>query len=155
MTIIGFNFSKLLAEQRRAAKGTLKIGTNVKLDDVHQTDLSFDDERGAIKVAFTYIVTYDPDIGGVELKGDILFMQEKKVIGALVKDWGAKKSLPKKLSSALVNAIMQKCTLQAIIMTRDIGLPPPMPMPKLKSSSKVKVKEDEHKPSPPVKKKKK
>ena len=142
LTIIGFNFSKLLAQQKKPAKGNLKIGTNVKIDSLERSNLVFDNDRGAVKVTFTYKVNYDPDIGTIELQGDIMFMQEKKVVDQLLKEWEEKKTVPKKVSSSLVNSIMQKCTIQAMIMTKDIGLPPPMPMPKVKSSGKnVKVDE--------------
>ena len=150
MTIIGFNFSKLLAQQKRAAKGSVKIGTNVKLDAVEKTNMAFDKDKAALKAAFTYKVSYDPDIGTIEFQGDILFLQETKVIDSLVQEWSKKKALPKKFSTALINAIMQKCTIQALIMSKDIGLPPPMPLPKIKSQTKVKV--EEEKPAPVPKK---
>lgn len=150
MTIIGFNFSKLLAQQKKAAKGSVKIGTNVKLDAVEKTNLLFDKDKAALKAMFTYKVTYDPDIGTIEFQGDILFMQEAKVIDTLVAEWDKKKALPKKFSTALINAIMQKCIIQALIMSKDIGLPPPMPLPKVKAQAKVKV--DEEKTAPVLKK---
>ena len=149
MTIIGFNYSKLLAQQKKPAKGNLKIGTNVKIDSLEKSNLAFGDDRSAVKVSFTYTVKYDPDIGSIELQGDIMFMQEQKVIDKLLKDWQEKQQLPKKVSSNLVNSIMQKCTIQAMIMTKDIGLPPPMPMPKVKSSTK-KVKVDENAEAQPA-----
>lgn len=142
MTIIGFNFSKMLAQQKKAAKGNLKIGTNVKIDGLEKTSLVFDKERMALKLNFTYNVRYDPDIGGVELQGDILFLQEKKVAEGLLAEWEKKKALPKKVSSGLVNAIMQKCVVQALILTKDIGLPSPLPLPKVKEMTKVQVAEE-------------
>ncbi len=146
MTIVGFNFSKIHAEHKKAAKGDLKIGTNIRFDGVDQTKLAFDNERAAVKVTFTYGVSYEPAIGVIQLQGDVLFMQEKKVIDVIIKGWEEKKALPKKISTALVNAIMQKCTIQSIIMARDIGLPPPMPMPKVKAPE-VNIKEPQKAPA--------
>ena len=145
MTIIGFNFSKLLAQQKKAAKGSLKIGTNVKLDAIERTNMAFDKDKAALRAAFTYKVTYDPDVGAIEFQGDLIFLEEAKVIESLVKEWNEKKALPKKFSTALINAIMQKCVIQALIMAKDIGLPSPMPLPKVKTQTKVKV--DEEKPA--------
>lgn len=150
MTIIGFNFSKLLAQQKKAAKGSLKIGTNVKLDAVEKTNLAFDKDKAALKATFTYKVTYDPDIGTIEFQGDILFLEAAKIIETLLQEWNKKKELPKKFSTALINAIMQKCIIQALIMSKDIGLPPPMPLPKIKAQTKVKV--EGEKPVPVAKK---
>lgn len=151
MTIVGFNFSKLFAQQKKAAKGNLKIGTNVKIESVVKTNLAIGKDRATVKLSFTYNVVYDPDIGNLELQGDVLFMQEAKVIEELLTEWEKKKSLPKKFSSAIVTQIMQKCTIQALIMTKDIGLPPPIPLPKVRSSP-VTVKADDVKdiPTTPV-----
>jgi len=156
MTIVGFNFSKLFAQQKKAAKGNLKIGTNVKVEDVQKTNLAIGKEKATVKISFTYNVIYDPDIGGLELQGDVLFMQEEKLIDAVMDEWEKKKSLPKKISVGIVTQIMQKCTIQALVMTKDIGLPPPMPLPKVKSAP-MKVKADDVKdiPATPVQEPKK
>lgn len=144
MAIVGFNFSKLFAEQHKAAKGNLKISTNVKFESVEKTTLALGDDKSTLKVAFTYTVAYDPKVGSIELQGDLLFMQDVKLIEAVLAEWDKKKTLPAKVSKVLVNNIMQKCTIQALIMTKDIGLPPPMPLPKVKSSPvKVKAEEEE------------
>ena len=132
MTIIGFNFSKILAHHKKPAKGNVKVGTNVKLDAVEKANLSFEKDKAAIRTVFTYKVTYEPDIGGVEFQGELLFLQEAKIVDSLLKEWEEKKALPKKFSTDLINAIMQKCIIQALIMSKDIGLPPPIPLPKLK-----------------------
>ena len=155
MTIVGFNFSKLFAQQKKAAKGNLKIGTNVKIDDVQKTKLAIGKDRATVKISFTYNVNYDPDIGGLELQGDVLFMQEEKVIDAVMAEWEKKKALPKKLSAPIVTQIMQKCTIQALVMTKDIGLPPPLPLPKVKAAP-VKVNAEDVKdiPKAPVEEKK-
>ena len=155
MTIIGFNFSKMLAQQKKAAKGSLKIGTNVKIDSLEKTSLVFDKERTALKLGFSYQVKYDPDIGGVDLQGDILFLQENKVAETLLAEWAKKKALPKNVSSSLVNAIMQKCVVQALILTKDIGLPSPLPLPKVKETTKVNVPEESVPVAKPAAKKKK
>jgi hypothetical protein len=93
--------------------------------------MSFDQQRSAVKISFTYTVSYDPDIGSIELAGDILFLQEQAVIQAILDEWTKRKALPKKLSAPLVSAIMQKCVIQALILTKDIGLPPPIPLPRV------------------------
>jgi hypothetical protein len=149
MTIVGFNFSKILAQQKKATKGNLKIGTNVKIDVVEKTSLGFDKDRSALRAGFTYKVTYEPEIGIIEFQGDILFMESQKIIDELVSEWNAKKQLPKKFSAALMTTIMQKCIIQALVISKDIGLPPPIQLPK------VKVAEEEEAPKPAVKSAKK
>lgn len=137
MTIIGFNFSKLHAEQLKPHKKGIKISTNIKIDDLAKTKLSFDKEKGALKASFAYEVNYS-DVGTIVLAGDVLVMQEIKIIDSILEEWKEKKTIPKALSTALMTHIMNKCAVQAIIMAKDIGLPSPIPMPRFKSPTQTK-----------------
>ncbi|MBN1274829.1 hypothetical protein JXA12_00845 [Candidatus Woesearchaeota archaeon] len=141
MTIIGFNFSKLYAVHKKASKGDVKVATNIKIDAIEKTSINIDESKLALKASFTYTIKYDPDIGSLELQGDLLFVQETKVAEAFLAEWEKKRSMPRKASSAIVNAILPKCVVQALIMTKDIGLPSPIPLPRMKSSN-VKVEKD-------------
>ena len=132
-TIIGFSFTKLHAQQKTLAKGSLKIKNNIKLTGLEKTSLSFDENKQALKTLFTYGVTYEPQIGELEFAGDILFLASKDEATALIETWNKKKELPQKLATSLIQNIMQKCTIQAMIMARDIGLPSPVPLPKFKT----------------------
>lgn len=138
MTVVGFNFSRIHAQQKKAVKGDVKIGTNVKIDNVQKTNMVFDQTRSTIKVSFTYSVTYSPEVAEIQLQGDILFMQEQKLIDAVLKEWDEKKKVSARLSGILMNAIMQKSTIQAIVLSRDLGLPAPVPLPKVQQQKVTK-----------------
>lgn len=139
MTIIGFNFSKLHAEQLKPHKKGIKISTNIKIDNLSKTKLSFDKTKGAVKASFSYEVQYG-DVGTILLAGDVLEMQEIKVIDSILEEWKEKKTIPKALSTALMTQIMNKSAVQAIILAKDIGLPSPIPMPKFKSKAAAQTK---------------
>jgi len=136
MTIIGFAFTKIYAEQKKPSKGNIKISNNIKIEGLEKTNLIFDDKRVALKALFTYKVTYQPAVGSIELQGDILFLQETKQAEALIKEWNNKKALPKKLSASLITHILQKCHVQALILTKDINIPPPIPLPRVTPTRK-------------------
>ena len=133
MAIIGFNLSKINAELKKKEKGGVKINTNIKINSLDKASIALDEKMGALKANFTYTVSYDPGVGLIELQGDILSMQENKTVDAVVKEWNEKKSVPRKLTTILMTHIMQKCSMQALIMARDVSLPPPVPLPKFKA----------------------
>ncbi len=133
MTIIGFTFNKLSAFKKTVAKGSVKISTNVKITGLEKTNLIFDNKRVALKALFAYKVVYEPEIGGLEFEGDVLFLQDKKSADDVLKQWKDKKTIDRKLSAAIVSHILQKCAVQSLVLARDVGLPAPIPLPKVKA----------------------
>lgn len=156
MTIVGFNFSSMNATREKNPVKELKIGTNIRLDKVEKTNLAFDEKRGTLKISFTYTINYDPGVGQIVLSGDVLTMQENKTVEALLKEWKEKKTVPPKFSRMIMQHLMQKCSVQGIIMSRDVGLPAPVPMPRFKTPTAVKKSATTPAPKPaatPAKKK--
>lgn len=135
MTVIGFSFTKLTAELKKPSKGNLKVNSHVKINGLDKTNLSFDNKKTALKADFTYAVEYEPAVGNIEFKGDILFLQEQDEAQKLLDQFAKKKNVPKKIATVLVNNILKKSTMQAIIMSRDIALPPPIPLPGVKTKA--------------------
>lgn len=139
MAIIGFSFSKLTAEHKKTVKTGVKINTNIKIDSVAKTKLAFDDKRTAIKSTFTYSVVYDPEVGSIDISGEVLSMHEKKDADLLLAGWEKDKSLPPAAMNMFLSHIMQKSSMQALIVSKDVGLPSPIPLPKLRKPTAKKA----------------
>ncbi len=142
MAIIGFTFNEIHAEQQNPPKGSIKINNNIKIVNLEKTSLNFDDKKTALKLDFKYSVDYQPEIGFIKLGGEMLLLEESRVADDLVKQWTDKKSLPQKFSEAVMEHLMQKCSVQAILLSKDVGLPSPIPLPKFKKPRVVKKKAD-------------
>ena len=54
---------------------------------------------------------------------------------AMIKQWAKDKKLDKPIMNVVLNNILAKCNVQAICMSRDIGLPPTIPMPRVRWKS--------------------
>jgi hypothetical protein len=50
--------------------------------------------------------------------------------------WKKDKKLPKEIMPVILNTVLNKCNIQALILSEQINLPPPIPMPKLQSAQK-------------------
>ena len=143
MTIIGFTFSEIQAKQQKPPKGSIRINNNIKIVNLEKTSLNFDEKKIALKVDFKYTVDYQPEIGFIKFGGEILLLEDSKLADNLVKQWDEKKSLPPDFSEAIMSHLMQKCSVEAILLSKDVGLPSPIPLPKFKKPRVVKKKKEE------------
>ncbi len=132
MAIVGFNFTKINVEKKAAIAGKISIDNNVAIKNVSEIDLAVGAaKQKGIQVLFEFTSKYKPDIGGMLFTGEILFMAEPKKQDEILKGWKKDKKLPKDVMSELINSALSRCNIEALILSRDIALPPPIPMPKL------------------------
>ena len=74
MSIVGFNFTKINAERKRAVLGTVNISNNITLKEVAETKIGIAGPRGAIRVSFLFRSVYTPDLATLALEGDVLML---------------------------------------------------------------------------------
>ena len=73
------------------------------------------------------------------LEGAVLYMGEKKANEKILKGWKKDKKIPKDVVTIIINTILNKCHIEAILLSKEIGLPPPVKLPAIQD--KVKGKE--------------
>ena len=49
----------------------------------------------------------------------------------ILASWKKDKKVPKELMAGLLNTILTKCNIQALILSQEINLPAPIPLPKV------------------------
>tara|TARA_Y100000310_G_scaffold95150_1_gene92996 strand:+ start:2814 stop:3236 length:423 start_codon:yes stop_codon:yes gene_type:complete len=134
MTIVGFNFTRLEAEKKDMAKGKISVGNNVSIKNVEEKNLSLaNDKQKVLAFTFEFTSKYDPNIGHIKFTGDVLFMEDAKKVKELLDGWKKDKKLPKEIMTGILNTVLSKCNIQALIMSEQINLPPPIPLPKVQS----------------------
>jgi|TARA_B100001964_G_C13729837_1_gene378334 hypothetical protein len=137
MTIVGFNFTKLEAEKKELVKGKININNNVSIKNVEEKKLSLaNDKQKVLSFTFEFTAKYDPDIGSIKFVGDVLFMEESKKTKEILDGWNKDKKLPKDIMPHILNTVLNKCNIQALILSEQVNLPPPIPMPKLQPAEK-------------------
>ena len=145
MPIVGFGLTKIIAEKNSAIKGKVDIRNNVGVKDVKSADILLGkDKSNAVKFVFEFTSTYEPGIGKILLEGEVLYMDEPSRIKEIQDSWKKDKKVGQELMTQVLNNILNKCNVQALILSQDINLPPPIPLPKVQIS----------KPAPPSKKEK-
>jgi len=132
MPIVGFGLTKIVAEKISPVKGKVDIKNNVAVKDVLPADISFGKEKNnALKFQFEFTSSYEPGLGKISLEGDVLYMEDSSKIKEITESWKKEKKVPSDVMGAILNSILNKCNVQALILSQDINMPPPIPMPKI------------------------
>ena len=137
MTIVGINFTKIEAEKKEGVKGKININNNVSINNVGEKSLSITDEKQKV-IAFTFEFTskYDPDLGFIKIVGDVLHMDSASKAKEILDGWKKDKRLPKEVTTNILNAVLDKCNIQALVLSEQVNLPSPIPLPKLQVGQK-------------------
>ena len=133
MSIVGFNFEKIMIEKKGKVNSNLKIKSNLSITDVDQEKLNVTSSGDVIKFNFEYTADYDPGVGKIQLLGNLLYMEDKDKVKVLLEDWKKDKKLPKPLMAQIFNTILAKSNIKALSLTQEVNLPPHIKLPILKS----------------------
>lgn len=131
MAIIGFNFTKLQAEKLNATRGNININNNVSITDVQDATIPLAKEKKGLRLKFHFESHYEPKFGVLILEGDVILLETVKDAEKILEHWKKNHSLPNEMMPPVLNHILEKSNVQALIMARDLGLPAPIPLPKV------------------------
>lgn len=136
MTIVKINLHKLHAERNLESKGgQVTINNNVSVKDVE--DLAFNAEgKKGVKFTFAFNCAYEPSMGKIDVEGQVLYVNDEKVVNEIKSTWEKEKRLPMSVMEEVVNAALHKGNIQAIKISEEVNLPSPLPLPRLKTSEK-------------------
>lgn len=135
MTIVKINLHKVHAERTIGAKaGQIKINNNVSIKNVEEMDFAVEGKKG-LRFTFSFNCAYEPDLGKIEVEGQILYVDTQESCMAVKASWDKDKKVPGPIMERIVNAALHKGNIQAIKISEDVNLPSPLPLPKIKASS--------------------
>ncbi len=133
MTIVKVNLHKISAERNLKAKGgQISINNNVSVKDVEEMALEIQGKKG-LRFSFSFVCNYEPNIGKIEVEGQVIYVGEKPQIGQIKKAWDKNKNIDMKIMQQILNAALHKGNIQAIKISEEVNLPSPLPMPRLKN----------------------
>lgn len=131
MTIVGFNFTKISAERKNAVVGMVNINNSITLKDVAEAKLGLAGDRGALRMTFAFTSDYTPELATLMMEGDVLMLLEVKQAQSVLDGWKKSKNLPREVAEPLMNHILDRCNIQALLLSKDLNLPSPVQLPKV------------------------
>jgi hypothetical protein len=140
MTAVGFKFTKIVAEKKNVSENNLRIENNVGVTNVEEISV-LDPKKSLLKFTFGFSCKYEPGLGTIELFGELVEMFDKDLSNRILNDWNNEKRLHQEIMARVLNNILGKANVEAIIISKELGLPSPIAMPKVEVKPKVKAEE--------------
>ena len=132
MAIVSFSFTKLLAEKKESKNEKISINNNVSIVNVEEHVLPIGAQRqDALKISFLFTTQYDPNFGTIELHGNLIYLGDAKQLQEVFANWNKNKKLSADMMKDVLTSVLSKCNIQALVMSRDVQLPPPVPLPRV------------------------
>ncbi len=131
MTIKSVNLTSI--EGRRFSKLNEKI-RNVRIDNNSSVTLISEINDSEASIDFRYTANYG-GVGMIKIEGTIIFEGNAS---ALAQQWGSSSNMPNEIAGEIHTAIMRICVPEAVLISRDIKLPPPFPLPQINVQKKNK-----------------
>jgi len=130
MALVGFSFTKVIAEKKIAINQTVNIESNAGVTNVIELP-GIDSKKTLVRFDFNFVVKYEPDAGKIELDGEIIEIYDKEFGTKIVDYWAKDKKLHSEVMQEVFNNILSKSNMEAIVISRDLGLPSPIQMPRV------------------------
>ncbi len=132
MPVVGLSFEKIVVEKFAPVRGKIQVNNNVALKDVEKTDLTIGPSKhGALKFKFEFSANYEPKVASITLNGFLTFFEKPEKVKEIVDSWKKDKKVPKDVMSSVLNTILSRCNVEALLFAREVNLPPPIPLPKV------------------------
>ena len=129
MPVKGVDLTSIDA-RRFAKKGERMV--NVRIDNNSTVTLISEINEKEVNVDFRYTASYG-SLGLIKIEGTIVYEGEAS---SIANKWGQSGNMPDEIASEIHTAIMRTCVPEAVLISRDLKLPPPMPMPQVNISKK-------------------
>ena len=133
MAIIGFDLNKISIERTGNVAGEIKINNNVSIKEIEKISVPIKREnQEGLRFGFEFTSTYEPKLGSALIKGNVVVVEDKKKAEDILKQWKKDKKAESDVMTAVLNTVLEKCNIEALILSRDVNLPPSIPLPKVK-----------------------
>lgn len=143
MVVIGFNLKKILVERKALVRGEVKVNTRMNILDVKKEDIKLTAGKDVIKFDFEFMISYvgvadhTGHIADLGFEGEVLYLVDPKDTKKILEDW-KKKDIEEQVRFKVLNTILAKCNLKALVLEEELGLPSHIPLPRLGKKEKGK-----------------
>ncbi len=130
MPVLGINFTKINAERKAAISGKININNNIVVTDVKKHDFKLSGQE-SVRIEFKFTADYNPNIGSIVIEGETIIVDQPKKLEEVLNQWKKDKKLPDDILAQVMNNLLTKCNVEALLVGREVGLPPTLNMPKV------------------------
>jgi hypothetical protein len=126
------SFENTTIEAKRFSKAGEHVA-NIRIDhNSTVTQINRASDR-TTSVEFRFTVNYG-GMGFIKIEGTLLLEGETDEI---MKEWASTGSMPNETANIVHNVVVSNCIPTALLVARDIRLPPPFPLPRINIEKKT------------------
>ena len=141
MPVVGFNFDKFHVERKKPLEAPLNVDTGMKIVDIKQEEipLSGDKTQTVMKVDYEFSVRYDPKQAEILIEGHLMFLEEKDKLVKMIAEWKKTKKFEPKATQLIMNNVLLRCNIKALLLGQELGLPPHIRLPMIQPADSEKT----------------
>lgn len=128
MSIIAFNLTKLNGERKSGPAGKLSVTNQTNLKDVQERPLG---NQKALLFTFVHTSKYNPDYATLTMEGEVLVLSNEKQVKETLESFKTKKTFDQELSQKIFNNILNRVSIEALILSKNLNLPAPFKLPRI------------------------
>ena len=144
MGIVSFVFDKMSAEKIGKITDKVNINHNFNIKNVEKTSINLQGNKPVLKLFFDFTVNYEPNIGNIQMNGNLTYMDKEEELKKLEDQWKKEKTLPTGITSLVANTILTKANIKALILSQEVNLPPQIHLPKVTPKEAAEVKKEDY-----------
>ncbi len=130
MVLLNFSFTEMQVKRNKTSeKVTVKSGMNI--ESLTPTDAIKQPNQRAFIIGFSYAVDYEPKAGHIKIFGEVTYLADNDLADQIEATWKEQQNLPKDLGLHIYNRILHHCSIEALLLSKEIGLPAPIQLPKI------------------------
>ncbi|MFH1972805.1 MAG: hypothetical protein ABIJ18_04990 [archaeon] len=131
MPVIGFNFDKFHVEKKKQLEAPIKVDSSMKIVDIKKEGLRMgeEDTEKILKVDYEFGIKYDPKQAEILIEGHLLYHEDEKKLDKILSEWKKTKKFDAEMTQLIMNNILLRCNIKALLLGQEIGLPPHIRMP--------------------------
>jgi hypothetical protein len=80
---------------------------------------------------FELIVNYEPKFAGMQIEGDVIYLDTAANVKSITEGWKKNKNIKKEVFEQVMNSAMNKANIQALILSQMANLPAPIQLPRI------------------------
>lgn len=128
MPVIGFAFRSINASvEEKNVAGNIDVNSTPSIENIKKKELTMPEFKDVLSVEFKFVTKYKPEIGSIEITGEVLYQtNDAKRMASMWKDG---KKIDGKAAADILNTIFKKCLTKAVSIADELRLPPPLNFP--------------------------
>jgi hypothetical protein len=131
MAAISLQFDKVNFERKKPIEDKVSVSNNVRILNVEKIEVGKTKKRDGLKFSFQFDVLYEPGIAKMMWDGHATVLTSPEIVKEEMESWEKDKKVSNDLMSGVINSILTRTNIAALILAREVGLPPPVQLPKV------------------------